>query len=974
MPTDQNTILKQAQAAAWALNQIGRQDYLNLCQRFIENAYGTSSQYGSAAAAGNALNMKTDPSEADVGDLVFFAPHASNGGAGHVGINIGGGQMVSSTNKGVTVDNFLTNPYWKNLFVGIGDPPPQWQGRSDAKDLVSGATTMVAQAKATAGNAVAGAWGAAAPYAQQLLQASSSHGVPVNVLAGLLIQESGGDPRAVSRAGAQGLMQFMPGTARGLGIDPWDPAQAIDAGARYLKQMADRAGGDWSKAVGMYNAGPAGNLNNAETRNHIVKVMGFAEGIGASMGGAAGGAPGLPPPGGGGRRPENGEDDEMPTQQQRQRSGLQNVLDYIGGLSGWDQSQGPPPSLPSAGDVAGTISRASGFEGGDRTQVQGGQTTPEQVVIDVRDIQRAAADSSGQALRDLLFGLVRGLSPAGTTVANTGTRDIIPNAGLPGSNPGALGPLPLGGPVNSNPGSRENLQGGIRQGLNDAMKSALPAGAALGSAIDRAVTAGQQMVGGSPPGGGGRQPPRNDSDFARGIAGQEARDQAGPSVARTATADPNKRPAGWVDPSGYQGTDRLQVEQANSLLAQIEAAQAKLAIDPQDPDAQNSLNVATATLQRMGPTLANIEERTTKEREAERGTVLTGTSPSSKYISVLKRNPDGSYSLQQIPNPNPEATASETAAAASGYSADVAAGASRYGSDVSRANAQTAADASRYGADVGAATSLGVAGINSQTQLTTTAMTTLTQRVTTALAAAVDQQRNLLTAQIESGKLTFDQGKERWAQWYKTNVEAPLAILQQQRETEQYKLQGQQAITQRATGQAEHERGVGQLSNAAYQTAANAYSTILNQTAPAGWNQSFQGQLGDALKGTYTPNPNSTLQVNESMDDFARRHVAEMLKGISPYAASIASATGQIGDPGQAMGGQQMTDLQRQATGVVSGALANPQQMPEINTNFMPNPIDIGQFAMAGTNGSLPQLPPPQPDFSSRPGAGLGRG
>jgi len=941
MATNEATLIKQAQAAQWALNQIGRQDYLNLCQRFIENAYGTSGNYRSAAVAGNALNMNIDPAEADVGDLVFFRPDPSNGMAGHVGINIGNGQMVSSTNKGVTVDNFLQNGYWKNLLVGIGDPPPQWQGRPDAKELVAGATTLVAKGKATAGNPVAAAWGAAAPYAQELMRASVAHGVPVNVLAGLLIQESGGDPRAVSRAGAQGLMQFMPGTARGMGIDPFDPAQAIDAGARYLGQLAEQSGGDWAQAVGKYNAGPAGNLNNAETRNHITKVMGFAEGIGGSImqtpppGGPFGGPPNLPGgPGGPGGPPGGGDrnrDRNRPNPMAALLSRLQELGVDIGtaaGEIGRDLPQMPQLQGPNLGNQSTSPYRGPTNQAGNQT-----------VQVNVADLQEAFQRGGPAGLQDFMIGLMRAASPVGAAIAATGTNDVAP--GMTG---GYRNPPAYSGPTN--PGGRT--------------PPTMPS------------------TGGPPggPGGGGRR----DTDFIMGIAGQEARDQAGPgqstgpSPARAA-ADPNKRPAGWTDPSLYSGTDRAQVEQANALLAQIDAAQAKLAIDPQDPDAQNALNTAIATFQRMGPTLANIEERRTAQADKESGTILPGTSPSSKYITVYRKNPQtGQMEIQQIPNPNPEESGAEIAANASRYSSDVAAGSSRYASDASRANAQTAADASRYGADVGAATSLGVAGINSQTQLTTTAMTTLTQRVTTALAAAVDQQRNLLTAQIESGKLTFDQGKERWAQWYKTNVEAPLAILQQQRETEQYKLNTQNAITQRAGQQAEHERGVGTLSNAAYGTAANAYSTILNQTAPAGWNQSFQGQLGDALQGKYTPNPNSTLQVSESMDDFARRHVAEMLKGISPYAASIAGAQGQIGDPGQVMSGGQMTGLQQQATGVVSDALANPQQMPETNTNFMPQPIDIGQFAMAGTNGSLPALPPPQPDFSSRPGAGQGRG
>ena len=98
-----------------------------------------------AAAAGNALNWGTDPNEADVGDLVFFKPDASNGGAGHVGIYLGNGEMVSATNKGITRDNIFTNSYWKNLFVGFGDPPDQWKGQPATNDLISGAAALAGQ-------------------------------------------------------------------------------------------------------------------------------------------------------------------------------------------------------------------------------------------------------------------------------------------------------------------------------------------------------------------------------------------------------------------------------------------------------------------------------------------------------------------------------------------------------------------------------------------------------------------------------------------------------------------------------------------------------------------------------------------------------------------------------------------------------------------------------------------------------------
>ena len=74
----------------------------------------------------------------------------------------------------------------------------------------------------------------------------------------------------------------MPGTASSLGVDPSDPAQAIEGGAKYLKQQLDRFGGDPSKALAAYNAGPGavakygGVPPYAETQNYVQKVLGYA--------------------------------------------------------------------------------------------------------------------------------------------------------------------------------------------------------------------------------------------------------------------------------------------------------------------------------------------------------------------------------------------------------------------------------------------------------------------------------------------------------------------------------------------------------------------------------------------------------------------------------------------------------------------------------------------------------------------------
>ncbi|MCE0504946.1 MULTISPECIES: lytic transglycosylase domain-containing protein [unclassified Roseivivax] len=107
--------------------------------------------------------------------------------------------------------------------------------------------------------------------------AARRHGVPEDLFLRLVQQESGWNPKAVSHKGAIGLAQLMPATARRLGVDPHDPGQNLEGGARYLKAQYTRFR-SWRLALAAYNAGPGavekyGGVPPYKETTHYVKVI-----------------------------------------------------------------------------------------------------------------------------------------------------------------------------------------------------------------------------------------------------------------------------------------------------------------------------------------------------------------------------------------------------------------------------------------------------------------------------------------------------------------------------------------------------------------------------------------------------------------------------------------------------------------------------------------------------------------------------
>lgn len=120
---------------------------------------------------------------------------------------------------------------------------------------------------------------ATSPWIAEARAAARRHGIPEGLFLRLVRQESGWNPRARSHKGALGLAQLMPGTARQLGVDPLDPAQNLDGGARYLARMK-RMFGTWRLALAAYNAGPGAVQQHGgvppfrETRTYVRRILG----------------------------------------------------------------------------------------------------------------------------------------------------------------------------------------------------------------------------------------------------------------------------------------------------------------------------------------------------------------------------------------------------------------------------------------------------------------------------------------------------------------------------------------------------------------------------------------------------------------------------------------------------------------------------------------------------------------------------
>jgi cell wall-associated NlpC family hydrolase len=207
------------------------------CSGLVQHVYGdlgislprTSQQQ---ATVGTPVDSVAD---AQPGDLVFFEPSA--GGPGHVGIYIGNGQMIDAPHTGTDV-----------RIQPVGQP--------SAIRRVLPASSGTSVTGSTVPAVIPSDLNVPSSLVPLFESASAQSGVPASLLAAVAKQESGFNANAVSSAGAQGLMQLMPSTASGLGVNALDPAQAIDGAAQLLSGYLQKYNGSVPLSLAAYNAGP----------------------------------------------------------------------------------------------------------------------------------------------------------------------------------------------------------------------------------------------------------------------------------------------------------------------------------------------------------------------------------------------------------------------------------------------------------------------------------------------------------------------------------------------------------------------------------------------------------------------------------------------------------------------------------------------------------------------------------------------
>lgn len=201
-------------------------------------------------------------SEAKPGDLLGFGSPMH-----HVGIYLGDNMMLNAPRPG------------KNVRIEAVYEKPTHIGRIIPDQAVASTVSAPAHGAAGLSSVQTASVPTTSPYADLFNRAGAKYGVSPALLSAVAKQESGYNPAAVSPVGARGLMQLMPGTAKGLGVtDAFDPAQAVEGAAKMLRNLINRFG-QTDLALAAYNAGPGAVIKYdgippyRETQHYVRTVM-----------------------------------------------------------------------------------------------------------------------------------------------------------------------------------------------------------------------------------------------------------------------------------------------------------------------------------------------------------------------------------------------------------------------------------------------------------------------------------------------------------------------------------------------------------------------------------------------------------------------------------------------------------------------------------------------------------------------------
>lgn len=240
------------------------------CSGLVQYVYGQNGVDLPRVSADQARSGTAVPSldQARPGDLVAWDNSTRNSGADHIAIYLGDGKILEAPRTGLDIRVIS--------IADSGHGTPDYIRRVLPDTPVAPAAPVGAP---TASSRVAGV-----PFADLFNSAGSQYGVDPVLLAAMARTESGFNPSATSPAGAQGLMQLMPGTAKGLGVtDPFDPAQSVQGAAQLMRDLLDRFG-RVDEALAGYNAGPGAVIRYggvppyAETQGYVRKILALVQG------------------------------------------------------------------------------------------------------------------------------------------------------------------------------------------------------------------------------------------------------------------------------------------------------------------------------------------------------------------------------------------------------------------------------------------------------------------------------------------------------------------------------------------------------------------------------------------------------------------------------------------------------------------------------------------------------------------------